>query len=98
MAHLANLVHGRLGPYTPLLLMLSDRRKPIIKSRAKTGQTKTSLHLLSEVELPPPGEVFRLVHLESIGELQPRNRQRRTRTIVGHDLPREEMANPGLDD
>jgi hypothetical protein len=27
-----------------------------------------------------------LVHLPSIGELQPRNRQRSTLTIVGHDL------------
>src|SRR5260370_39022045 len=38
------------------------------------------------------------VHLESIGKLQPRNRQGSTVIIMGHNFAWEEMANPSLDD
>jgi hypothetical protein len=70
--------------------MLSDRRKLIINTRAKTGYTHPALMFYLSWRCRVLG--VRLVHLEWIGELQPADRQRRTETIVGHDLPREEMA------
>jgi hypothetical protein len=75
--------------------MLSDRRKLIINTRAKTGDTHPALMFYLSWRCRVLG--LRLVHLEWIGELQPADRQRRTGTIVGHDLAREETAHVSLD-
>jgi hypothetical protein len=66
-------------------------KDPVHRQLAPIHTVLANYYLLAEADCP-------LVHLESIGELQPGNRQRSTGTIVGHDLPREEMANSGLDD
>jgi hypothetical protein len=72
--------------------MLSDRRKLIINTRAKTGYTHPALMFYLSWRCRVPG--VRLVHLEWIGELQPADRQRRTGTIAGHDLAREQRPTP----